>query len=390
MNHLFSIVGQTRILSMLHSVAEEGRYANAYLFHGPRGTGKEAMAMEFAAIMNCQSSGERPCGECQGCIQMRQLQHPNLQLLYALPGGRSSDKSDPLKGLSADLIETIQETVLEKSRNPYMKIAIPRAQNIKISSVRAMQKEIHLGLAEEGRKVVLIFEAERMTKEAFNSILKIVEEPPDHTSFIFCTSALHQIPETIQSRCQLVPFRPLTKEEIQSGLQNNANITTEEIRKRIARISEGDFGFALSLAEKDLDTQEEQILDFLRAAMQGHALTIREQVDSLEALHHDSKIEFRRFLSLVQLWFRDARLWEEIEDPEQLAFPQHLDKIQAFLSRYKSVDYTTVQVLLENAVDFIMRNVYIRLALNSLLIQLHRAIHGNLRGKPYGERHRYI
>jgi|GEM_PF-757994 len=390
MNRLFTIIGQQRILQMLHQITEEDRYANAYLFHGPRGTGKEALAMEFAALMNCQSVGDRPCGSCQGCIQMRQLQHPNVQLLYALPGGGSSDKSDPLKGFSQDQIETIQNAVAAKCRNPYRKISIPRAQNIKISSVRAMQKDIHLGLAVKGRKCILIFEAARMNRAAFNSILKTVEEPPTRTTFIFCTSALQHIPETIQSRCQMVPFRLLTTEEIEAGLSDYTELEDPDHRSRIARMADGDFGFALSLAEKDLDEHEELMIEFLRAAMQGQALPVKSQVDFLESLHRESEEEFRRFLQLIQLWFRDARLWQELENQDQLVYPQHLDKIRKFVDRYRSVDYTTIQVLLENAIDFIQRNVYIRLALHSLLVQLHQAIHGDLQGKQYGERHRYI
>ncbi|MBS1271092.1 MAG: DNA polymerase III subunit tau [Candidatus Marinimicrobia bacterium] len=387
MKTLFPIVGQRAILEMLHQIAENDRYANAYLFHGPRGTGKEAVAIEFAAIMNCQSEDERPCGTCKGCKQMRHLQHPNLTQIFALPGG-SGDR-DPLKGLSESVIEDIQEAVLNKSENPYQKIRIQRAQNIKISSIRQMQKNIHMGLAESGRKIVLIFEAERMSTEAFNSILKIVEEPPPHTSFIFCTGAIHLIPETIQSRCQMAPFRLLTTEEIINGLDDYASLESGEKVKRIARMANGDFGFALALADRNLEELEAQIVKFLQAIMGGKPLAIKEQVDYLRSLTSESGLTLYRFLQLIQLWMRDAHLWSETENLNQLVFQQMIDKIKKFVEHYEYMDYDSAQILLENAVDFIERNVYIRLALYSLQVQLHQAIHGKLQEKIYGHRHRY-
>lgn len=372
MQTLFPIIGQQKILEMLHRIADRRRYANAYLFHGPDGTGKEALAMEFAALMNCQNEGERPCGTCVGCKQMKHLQHPNLHLLFALPGG-SSDKGDPLKGLGAPVIEEIHQAIYDKSQNPYRKLRISKAQNIKISSVRAMQKDIHFGLAEKGRKVILIYEAERMNKSAFNSILKVVEEPPENTSFIFCTSALHQIPETIQSRCQLVPFRLLSQEDISQGLEFRTDLDDETIHA-LSRMAFGNFRFALSLAEEGLEPKKEQVVRFLQSVMGGRALPIREQVVELEAMYNEEPARLKQMLSLIQLWFRDAHLWSETEDQHRLTFRNMGDKIQRFVEYFPDADYVRVRHLLENAVDFIERNVYIRLALYSLLIQLHQAI----------------
>lgn len=389
MKTLFPVIGQGRILEMLHTVDRTGRYANAYLFQGPEGTGKEAMAMEFAAILNCQSTDGKPCGACPGCKQVRHLQHPNVYLLFALPGGGSGDKSDPLKGLGESVIESIQEAIEAKGRNPYTKIRIDKARDIRISSVRAMQKTIHLGRAEAGRKVVLIFEAERMNTAAFNSILKVVEEPPVDTSFIFCTSAEHLLPPTIRSRCQSVPFRVLPKEEIAVGLHDQTQITDEAVLEKIARLADGDFGFALALAEQDLDAQEEAILEFIRAVMKGEGLPIKRQVDLLESTYRDSPLEFKRFLALLQMWFRDAQVWSETENLHQLVFPEMIEKIRRFVEFYPSAEYAAVQALLENAIDFIERNVYIRLALYSMQIQLHLAIRGKLKGIQYGSNHRY-
>lgn len=123
--------------------------------------------------------------------------------------------------------------------------------------------------------------------------------------------------------------------------------------------------------------------------MSGKPLAFKEQTDFLQQIGADSKLGLNRFLLLIQLWMRDARLWSETENLDQLVFQQMLDKIKRFVDFYSRADYTTIQVLLENAVDFIDRNVYIRLALYSLQLQLYQAIHGKLQEKQYGNRHRY-
>ena len=384
MNTLFPVIGQKDVLDMLHRVDKTERYANAYLFHGPQGVGKEAVAMEFAAIMNCQSEQNKPCGECKGCKQMRSLQHPNVHLIFALPGGGSG--TDPLKGLSEEVIEIIQKAIAKKSENPYSKIQIKNAQNIKISSIRAMQKDVHLAKSEAGRKIVLIFEAERMNKSAFNSILKIVEEPPEDTSFVFTTNSLHQIPETIRSRSQQVPLRLLTEEDILQGLHTFVPSMEKTTMEQVSRLSNGDFGFALSLSQKNLQDLEGQVLDFIRAVMQGRAITINEQVKALETL---SDLERTRFLLLVQLWFRDANRWAETESDDRIIFRQMLDKIQGFVEYYPDMNYQSAQILLESSVDYVERNVYPRLALFSLIVQLHKATQGTLEEINYANRRRY-
>jgi len=389
MRTLFPIVGQKKTLNLLHRMSVNERYANAYLFYGPEGTGKEAFAMEFAALMNCQSPGDQPCGECHGCKQMRQLQHPNLHLLFALPGGQGNKSDDPLKGLSESVLDEVQQSIINKSRNPYEKIRISGAKFIKISSVRDMQKNVHLGLPEKGRKVVLIFGAEQMNNSSYNSILKIVEEPPDHTSFIFCTSNLQGIPETIRSRCQLMPFRHLTTDDIIEGLDQYGLSDNPQATAAVARMANGDFGFALELSRGQLNHWEEAVIEFMRAVMRGQVELLQEQVDRLEARYAQSPDALKRFLILVQLWFHDARLYAETGETDRLVYPQMLDKIESFIGHYSHIDYVSAQILLENSFDFIERNVYIRLALYSLQVQLRRAIQGELESKYYGYRHRF-
>jgi hypothetical protein len=151
-------------------------------------------------------------------------------------------------------------------------------------------------------------------------------------------------------------------------------------------MSNGDFGFALSLSRKNLQDLDTQVLDFIRAVMQGRAIAINEQVQALEKL---SDLERKRFLLLVQLWFRDANRWAETERDDQIIFRQMLDKIQGFVEYYPEMNYQSAQILLESSVDYVERNVYPRLALFSLIVQLHKATRGTLEEISYANRHRY-
>ena len=156
--------------------------------------------------------------------------------------------------------------------------------------------------------------------------------------------------------------------------------------EQVSRLSNGDFGFALSLSRKNLQDLEGQVLDFIRAVMQGRAITINEQVKALETL---SDLERTRFLLLVQLWFRDANRWAETESDDRIIFRQMLDKIQGFVEYYPDMNYQSAQILLESSVDYVERNVYPRLALFSLIVQLHKATQGTLEEINYANRHRY-
>lgn len=187
---LFSeLVGQDVAATILKGALGRGKVAHAYLFCGPRGTGKTSAARILARAVNCKDlqQGE-PCNGCPSCI-------------------------DHLDGRTFDLIE------------------LDAASNRGIDEIRKLRETVNLVTMSGGKKVYIVDEAHMLTDAACNALLKTLEEPPDHVIFILATTAPFKLPQTVVSRCQRVEFRPVTADDIAGRLATicwGENITPDK------------------------------------------------------------------------------------------------------------------------------------------------------------------
>ena len=211
-----AIIGQEKVKNLLQKAIIDNRIANSYCFWGLDGIGKDALAIEFAKSANCinpiiYGNTIQACDSCSSCKEITNLQSQSLEIIFSLPAGKTPDghSDDPIAKLSDEQIDLIQEQIALKAENPYHKISIPNANQIKISSIRGLKKKLTLTSGSRGRRFVIISNADEMNSESANSFLKTLEEPHDNITIILTTSRPDTILPTILSRCQQVRCQPL-------------------------------------------------------------------------------------------------------------------------------------------------------------------------------------
>lgn len=215
------VVGQTHVTKTLRNAISKGKQSHAYIFSGPRGTGKTSIAKVFAKAINCLNSDDgEPCNECEICRGITQ-------------------------GTNSDVIE------------------IDAASNNGVDEIRNIRDKVKYAPSESKYKVYIIDEVHMLTTGAFNALLKTLEEPPVHAIFILATTEPHKIPPTIISRAQRFDFKAISMDQIVDRLKFVADSQSldydEAALEFIAKASEGGMRDALSIMDQAIAFGEEKL-----------------------------------------------------------------------------------------------------------------------------------
>jgi DNA polymerase-3 subunit gamma/tau len=318
-NTFLEVVGQNHIVQTLQNAISIKRIGHAYLFAGSRGVGKTSTARIFARAINCKDGPRpNPCNECESCQEI-------------------------LASRSMDVIE------------------IDGASNTSVDDVRELRENVKYAPAKTKYKIYIIDEVHMLSKSAFNALLKTLEEPPPHLIFIFATTELNKLPETILSRCQYFEFKQIGSGDMVKQLSLIAKSEGIEISldglKRISHAAEGSLRDAESLLDQTVSycgkrVEDDQVSSLL--GMAGQEL-IGEVVDriidrdseGLLALYQEviqKGQDIRMFCRELQEYFRNLAIVKVAKDSRKLIDLQEED-ISFLQKQAKRIEVEEIQYL---------------------------------------------
>ena len=309
------VVGQEVVVKTLQNAIANNKISHAYLFSGPRGTGKTTVARIFAKTLNCENPVlQEPCDKCRSCHEIAD-------------------------GISPDVIE------------------IDAASNNGVDEIRDIREKAKFLPSGTKYKIYIIDEVHMLSTGAFNALLKTLEEPPAHVVFILATTEVQKIPSTIASRCQRFEFKALTVSEISKKLRlvcSDENVEiTEEALTSIAESAEGALRDALSVLDQAISYSDEKVtiedvnlvtgsLSYDKVIELASSFEERNVTSALEIIHAliETGKEVDKIVSGLLQFYRDMLLYKNVssavyakyifEKPKFKELAEHIDDNRIF------------------------------------------------------------
>lgn len=342
---------------------KNGRVGNAYLFSGPNGSAKEALALKFSAYLNCNEAAILPCGTCSSCKRIVAFQHENCHLIVPMPSDKQMSVSDK------------QNTFLTekkyKSDNPFHKISIPKSKTIPISLIRNLKKELFLKSVDSGRKIVLIFDAHKLCVgdgSSANAILKILEEPPANTTFILVSDYKGQLLPTILSRCQIINFPPLQNNEIISYLSSEGFDSTSA--EFAAIMSEGNMNYAQKISKNGIEEIKQLVEKLTDTLTVYDEKNWRSFIQDYSRMAQSNFNDYKFHLFLLQCWLKQARNKHNALNDENLFMKINKN----FNSSFPNARLDQINHMIEKIINAPNKNLFMPIQLTNFLIGVQKRL----------------
>ena len=294
------VYGQPQIVEHFKNALSSGKISHAYIINGDRCSGKEFIARVFAQALECEQGGIEPCGECHACRQANAGSHP-------------------------DIIKVMHE-----------KPATIGVEDIRIGINDNIMIKPYTGKW----KIYIINEAEKMTVQAQNALLKTLEEPPEYALIMLLTSNMEVMLQTIVSRCVVLNMKPVPDDLIKSYLMRELQIPDYKADVCTA-FAQGNLGKAKALAaSEEFDNIKTEAVSLLRYIRDMEITDIVSAINKIK----DYKIDINDYLDILSVWYRDVLLFKATNDANHLIFK---DEIQYIKNVANQSAYEGIEIILE-------------------------------------------
>ena len=320
------IVGHKDIIRHLQNAIQLGKVSHAYIFHGETGSGKKLLADTFAMTLQCEKKDINPCAVCSSCKKALTDNHPDIiHITHEKPN------SIGIEDIRTQLIEDVMI-------KPYC----------------------------SSYKIYIVDEAEKLTLQAQNALLKTIEEPPAYAIILLLTNNLDAMLPTITSRCVKLSLRPIKQSLVKEYLMEQLNLPDYEAEMN-AVVSQGNIGKAREMVESD---EIRQITDqALRILRKTNEMELFELVEMTKELANE-KESIYEYLDILILWFRDVLVFKATKDVDGLVFKDQLNYIK---DRAKRSSYEGIENIInavETAKERLKSNVNFELVMELLFLTI--------------------
>lgn len=295
------VVGHKDILKYISSAVENNRVSHAYILNGERGSGKKMLANLFAMTLLCETGDNEPCGKCHSCKQAESGNHPDIiRVTHEKPNSISVD----------DIRTQVNNTVdIKPYQGPY--------------------------------KVYIIPQADMMTPQAQNAILKTIEEPPSYAVFLLLTENAEILLPTINSRCVMLKLRNIKDTLIKKYLMENLEIPDYKADMCTA-FAQGNMGRAIMLANSDhFNEIREEAVQLLKHISEMELNEIVAAVKNISVY----KLEITDYLDIIMIWYRDVLLYKATKEIDKVVFK---DQLQSIKEQARKSSYEGIELILES------------------------------------------
>ena len=318
------IIGQEQIKEHMRNALTTGKVSHAYIINGEKSSGKEFIARVFAMALQCEKGGVEPCQECHSCKQALSDNHP-------------------------DIIRVFHE----------------KPNTISVDDIRTqVNNDVAIKPYSSARKIYIINEAEKMTVQAQNALLKTLEEPPSYVVILLLADSQESFLPTILSRCVQLKLKPLRDSIIRDFLTDN--LAVPEIKADVyAAFARGNLGKAVQIASsEDFRNMYQEVLHLLKHIRD---MDISELLDYIRKLKEDS-VDIQEVLDFMLMWYRDVLLYKVTTDINLLIFKDEYGKFKEISDRSSYDGLKRILEAIDKAKVRLNANVNMELAMELMLL----------------------